>query len=50
MPVEDPGILTGLVPVFQRGGYFFRMPSVFALRLRRTSDLEQKLLISELET
>jgi hypothetical protein len=23
-------------------GYFFRMPSVFARRLRRTSDFEQK--------
>jgi len=42
MPVEDPGILTGLVPVLQRGGYFFNMPSDFAWRLRRTSDLEQK--------
>jgi hypothetical protein len=30
MPVEDPGILTGLVPVLQRGGYFFNMPSDFA--------------------
>jgi hypothetical protein len=26
MPVEDSGFLTGLVPVLQRGGYFFRMP------------------------
>ena len=26
MPVEDPGFLTGLVPVLQRGGYFYHMP------------------------
>jgi hypothetical protein len=26
MPVEDPGALTGLVPVLQRGGYFSHMP------------------------